>query len=246
MNVKSVLKFITYGSLISLTLAFPYDATKTSSDDLPIAEYGGECGAGIAKCPPGECCSQFGHCGEGAKHCGVGCQSEFGKCGDNDNTDVNDDDITDLPVASIGGRCGRDIAVCPSGQCCSSVGYCGITSSHCGVGCQSQFGKCGNGDIVHYDDDDDTDNTEYPTDYTTEYPTDYPTDIPTDYDDDDADVTDAADDDNSDLPIADNGGECGAGVAKCPSGQCCSQFGHCGISDDHCGAGCQSEFGECH
>ncbi|KAF4830322.1 Lectin-C [Colletotrichum tropicale] len=31
----------------------------------------------------------------------------------------------------------------------------------------------------------------------------------------------------------------------CPGSLCCSQYNWCGVSDDHCGAGCQSKFGRC-
>jgi len=46
-------------------------------------------------------------------------------------------------------------------------------------------------------------------------------------------------------------GNTGAGANKgytCPSGgdfRCCSQYGWCGASTDHCGTGCQSAFGSC-
>ncbi|KAK7426892.1 hypothetical protein QQZ08_006638 [Neonectria magnoliae] len=44
------------------------------------------CGAGTSfKCGPGNCCSQFGFCGDSAGHCGTGCQAAYGKC---DGTDV--------------------------------------------------------------------------------------------------------------------------------------------------------------
>lgn len=36
-----------------------------------------------------------------------------------------------------------------------------------------------------------------------------------------------------------------AGNKKCPSGYCCSKYGYCGTSDDHCKSGCQSQFGTC-
>ncbi|KAL6620840.1 hypothetical protein LY90DRAFT_708252 [Neocallimastix californiae] len=45
-----------------------------------------------------------------------------------------------LPVSKI--KCGAGIAVCAEGLCCSEFGYCGNTADHCGVGCQSKFGKC--------------------------------------------------------------------------------------------------------
>ena len=47
------------------------------------------------------------------------------------------------PVANPGGNCGggRGI-VCPGTQCCSQYGWCGITTAHCGTGCQVRFGRC--------------------------------------------------------------------------------------------------------
>ena len=42
--------------------------------------------------------------------------------------------------------------------------------------------------------------------------------------------------------------ECGRyNIVKksCPDGKCCSQYGYCGTSDDHCGIGCQGYFGHC-
>ncbi|OUM60965.1 carbohydrate-binding module family 18 protein [Piromyces sp. E2] len=31
----------------------------------------------------------------------------------------------------------------------------------------------------------------------------------------------------------------------CPEGQCCSKYGWCGITDEHCSVGCQRDYGEC-
>ena len=36
-----------------------------------------------------------------------------------------------------------------------------------------------------------------------------------------------------------------AGNTKCKEDECCSAEGFCGKSDDHCGVGCQPEFGLC-
>jgi hypothetical protein len=45
---------------------------------------------------------------------------------------------------------------------------------------------------------------------------------------------------------APSGGQCGASVnARCPSGQCCSQWGWCGTTTGHCGGGCQRSWGAC-
>lgn len=52
-------------------------------------------------------------------------------------------------IAQGGGQCGASAsgACCPTGQCCSQYGYCGVDTAHCGVGCQQQFSvqnSCGN------------------------------------------------------------------------------------------------------
>jgi len=50
--------------------------------------------------------------------------------------------------------------------------------------------------------------------------------------------------DNKKEKISTNG-RCGAEFGSCPKGQCCSQYGYCGTESDHCGTGCQSNFGQC-
>ncbi|KAG4081821.1 hypothetical protein H8356DRAFT_1438271, partial [Neocallimastix lanati (nom. inval.)] len=32
---------------------------------------------------------------------------------------------------------------------------------------------------------------------------------------------------------------------SCSNGECCSQYGYCGTSKDHCGTGCQASYGRC-
>jgi len=51
---------------------------------------------------------------------------------------------------------------------------------------------------------------------------------------------------NDDTKISTND-RCGKGKGKCPNGECCSKYGWCGTSNDHCAIskGCQSEFGKC-
>ncbi|ORX46920.1 hypothetical protein BCR36DRAFT_585026 [Piromyces finnis] len=41
---------------------------------------------------------------------------------------------------------------------------------------------------------------------------------------------------------------CGKGIGTCPEGQCCSQYGYCGTTSDHCEntLGCQKEYGSCY
>ncbi|WQF78531.1 Putative chitin-binding, type 1, glycoside hydrolase family 18, catalytic domain-containing protein [Colletotrichum destructivum] len=39
---------------------------------------------------------------------------------------------------------------------------------------------------------------------------------------------------------------CGSGTFyKCPTGNCCSQYGFCGTTEAHCSSGCQSDYGIC-
>lgn len=47
------------------------------------------------------------------------------------------------------------------------------------------------------------------------------------------------------LPTAVSGSACGQRVARCRIGECCSQYGWCGVTPAHCGPGCQHFFGRC-
>jgi len=44
-----------------------------------------------------------------------------------------------------------------------------------------------------------------------------------------------------------NSNGCGPNVGNqsCPTGSCCSEYGYCGTSNDHCKVGCQRQFGTC-
>jgi len=97
------------------------DDEKVSTND--------KCGFKNGRCPNGKCCSKYGYCGTTEKHCGTGCQSEFGQCSTNVKISTND-------------KCGPEDGRCPDGKCCSKYGYCGTSDKHCGTGCQSQYGKC--------------------------------------------------------------------------------------------------------
>ncbi|OUM61793.1 carbohydrate-binding module family 18 protein [Piromyces sp. E2] len=90
-------------------------------------------------------------------------------------------------------KCGKDVAVCADGYCCSKYGYCGKTDDYCKSGCQSEYGTCktGSSQIISKD------------------------------------------------------GRCGPEYGRCPGDLCCSEYGWCGKTSDHCGSGCQSEYGEC-
>ncbi|KAI9337719.1 hypothetical protein DFJ73DRAFT_798413 [Zopfochytrium polystomum] len=58
------------------------------------------------------------------------------------------------------------------------------------------------------------------------------------------DRRDTASSSSSLLPLTGDG-SCAGNGKRCHPGFCCSQYGYCGESEDHCGAGCQAGFGEC-
>jgi len=116
------------------------------------------CGHEFGTCYDGKCCSKYGYCGTSDAYCGNGCQSEFGACKKTSTTKTSTKKTTTktktstkkttktksntLPT-STDGRCGSKYGTrCSSGECCSKYGWCGESSSHCGSGCQSEFGKC--------------------------------------------------------------------------------------------------------
>ncbi|KAI1807368.1 carbohydrate-binding module family 18 [Daldinia bambusicola] len=85
-------------------------------------------------CPTGDCCSQYGYCGNSTDYCGVGCQSAFGTCspGGGGNGGSSGD-----------GRCGPDFddQVCGATECCSASGYCGTTPDYCNApDCLFEYG----------------------------------------------------------------------------------------------------------
>jgi len=198
------------------------DLGDSSEFDSSSISYNGLCGPDNGKCPNGQCCSQYGYCGTSSKHCGVGCQTAFGKCDISEPVSTPEPTtIISQPIPTItqntpsidnistNGRCGAEYGRCPDGQCCSKYGYCGIAKAHCDLGCQPQFGQCQLTDNI-------------PVATTTVMDSTIPTDI----------------------PISTNG-RCGSVYGKCPEGLCCSKYGYCGITTDHCASGCQITFGIC-
>ena len=47
------------------------------------------------------------------------------------------------------------------------------------------------------------------------------------------------------VPITSNKDRCGKDYGHCDSNDCCSLYNWCGTTEDHCGNGCQSEYGNC-
>jgi Leucine-rich repeat (LRR) protein len=124
----------------------------------------------------------------------------------------------------VEGRCGKGFGNCKPGNCCSKHGWCGASNDYCAIskGCQSEFGECKN------EINESTTTLEFATTTTSTEKT----------------TTTSEDPKPIDVKY-----RCGKKYynANCPSGECCSNHGWCGTSDDHCAVskGCQSEFGEC-
>jgi hypothetical protein len=98
----------------------------------------------------GNCCSAAGYCGKTAAYCGDGCKTGYGSCGSNDGeveSIPSDIPVKSSPTTSKDAKCGAKNGgqTCTGsewGDCCSMAGYCGMTNSYCGTGCQEAFGKC--------------------------------------------------------------------------------------------------------
>ncbi|KAF2123712.1 carbohydrate-binding module family 18 protein [Dothidotthia symphoricarpi CBS 119687] len=105
-------------------------ASKISTDGTCGGTKGMVCpGSGF-----GDCCSASGYCGSTTTHCAAGCQSTFGTCS------------SGAGKISTDGTCGGSKSMTCTGSsfgnCCSSAGYCGSTTTHCSTGCQGNFGGC--------------------------------------------------------------------------------------------------------
>lgn len=101
------------------------------------------------------------------------------------------------------------------GECCSQYGWCGKSTDHCGTGCNPLFGTCTS--------------TNPPASSVKPVSTAPPASTPT--------------------GKVSTDGTCGGTNAQtCKGstfGNCCSQYGWCGTTVDHCGTGCNTAFGTC-
>ncbi|PSN70572.1 hypothetical protein BS50DRAFT_597876 [Corynespora cassiicola Philippines] len=79
----------------------------------------------------GNCCSKSGYCGSSTAHCKAGCQSTFETCSAGASKISTD--------GTFGGSKGFICTESGFGDCCSSSGYCGITTAHCSA--ESAFSK---------------------------------------------------------------------------------------------------------
>jgi len=146
---------------------------------------------------------------------------------------------------STNGKCGKQYGKCPSGQCCSEYGYCGKTEDYCGTGCQSEFGDCKSTTTTSKDGKCGKDKGKCPAGQccskygycgkTEDY---CGTGCQSEFGDCKSSTT-------TTTTTISKDGKCGKDKGKCPTGECCSKHGYCGKTEKYCGAGCQSEFGDC-
>ncbi|GKT47910.1 chitin deacetylase ARB_04768 [Colletotrichum spaethianum] len=137
-----------------------------------------------------------------------------------------------LPV-STDGTCGasngRQCFGSSAGNCCSQYGWCGSTTEHCGTGCQSAYGTCNSGSNPSSSAAPASSGTPASSGGATR-----------------ASSTNPAAATNT--KISTNGQCGGTGGLNCLGstfGDCCSPYNYCGNTTDHCGTGCQSNFGSC-
>ncbi|CAI6235830.1 unnamed protein product [Periconia digitata] len=99
----------------------------------------------------GNCCSQYGWCGDSSGHCDTGCNPAFGSCTNSQPpTPTTQSSSPPKPTAtakvSSDGTCaGNNGYTCLGssfGNCCSEHGWCGDSAGHCGTSCNSAFGDC--------------------------------------------------------------------------------------------------------
>ncbi|KAF6801224.1 polysaccharide deacetylase [Colletotrichum sojae] len=138
------------------------------------------------------------------------------------------------------GRCGPNfgLTTCanePGATCCSSAGWCGNTADHCGASCQPLYGSCAVSTPRVSTSSVRSSSSSRPASSSTRVSSSTKASSATT---------------PSGTPPPSTNGRCGAtqGGTTCikePGATCCSQYGWCGSSADHCGTGCQAPFGTC-
>ncbi|KAF6833307.1 polysaccharide deacetylase [Colletotrichum plurivorum] len=138
------------------------------------------------------------------------------------------------------GRCGPNFGftTCanePGATCCSSAGWCGNTADHCGASCQPLYGNCAVSTPRLSTSSVRSSSSSRPASSSTRVSSSTKASSATT---------------PSGTPPPSTNGRCGAtqGGTTCikePGATCCSQYGWCGSSADHCGTGCQAPFGTC-
>jgi len=169
-------------------------------------------------------------------------------------------------------QCGGSYGSCTDDYCCSKYGYCGKTDDYCGIGCQASFGKC-NKITTTIKKTTQTTNNNKATQTINHKQCGGSHGSCTDgyccskygycgKTDDHCGIGCQANfgkcnkitttikkttqtTNNNKATQTINHKQCGGSFGSCTDGYCCSKFGWCGNSNDHCGSGCQKNFGRC-
>eukprot|EP00833_Pecoramyces_ruminatium_P005500 jgi/Orpsp1_1/1179532/evm.model.c7180000069740.1 len=185
---------------------------------LPFSSDG-QCGEDIGiRCPPGQCCSKEGKCGNSSSHCELeeGCQDFYGNCIDGILPLLLTTTTTKSCPSYAVPKCGQPISTiegCPIPKCTFSSKTSTTTTK---ISCPTNkipTNICNDKGLKLTTT---TDSNGCPTPVCEE------------------------------LPYSTNG-KCSLEDGKCPPGECCSKYGWCGKSDKHCkiDKGCQPLFGIC-
>jgi len=210
--------------------------------DLGTETYGsdisrnGLCGPDYGRCPNNECCSKYGYCGSTSEYCN-NCQSEFGYCPGSSATTKKTTTTTKKTTTTTKKTTTttkktttttkktttttKKTTTKASGSTSipiSTDGTCGPNKSCPSNQCCSKYGYCGTS-TAHCGTGCQVGLGKCGTS-SNNSGVDYTKIVSTD-------------------------GQCGDGHGKCPSGQCCSQYGYCGTSTAHCNAKCQTKYGIC-
>jgi len=204
--------------------------------DLGTETYGsnisrdGRCGPEHGICPDKECCSQYGYCGSEADYCS-NCNPEWGYCPGNTNP-VKKTTTTVVKTTTTTKKATKKTTTTTKKTTTptniSTDNRCGPSNGNtvCPDNkCCSQYGYCGTTSAYC--------GTGCQSGFgkcTTSTGGSSSSSSGKDY-----------------TKIVSTDGSCGAGKGRCPDGQCCSQYGYCGTTLDHCKAsvGCQSKYGLC-
>ncbi|KAI4608974.1 hypothetical protein J4E80_008719 [Alternaria sp. BMP 0032] len=267
-------------------------STRTSSSAVPTptgpTSKDGMCGAagGSQSCVGwvgvdgllGECCSQYGYCGNTADHCQTGCQAGFGKCGAQPSASPSASATVTASVTgpvptptgptTTDGSCGAANGgmTCigfngPAGlsECCSQYGYCGNTDVYCDAGCQAGFGKCGAQAVSSAASSVAASTSSAPSSSadvsaSKDAVSSTASSTTVDASSSASQVSSAASATPTTSGEKSRDGSCGGtkgytcvgfSTLEGVKSECCSAWGYCGTSEDHCGAGCNPVYGNC-
>ncbi|ORX63258.1 hypothetical protein BCR32DRAFT_227084 [Anaeromyces robustus] len=170
-------------------------------------------------CPSG-CCSQYGYCGETQEYCGVGCQTGFGKCNGVKTTTVKKVTTTTKKVTTTV----KKVTTTPKKANPTTVKK--VTTTVKKVTTTTKKANTTQKKVT----------TTKKANTTTKKVNTTVKKVTT--------TTKKATTNNNNKKISTNG-QCGSKFGSCPNNGCCSQYGWCGTTKDHCGTGCQKGFGRC-